>query len=64
MQAAQAGLHLDPTQVERLAVTGSQHPALVELRKENHQLKQALVDSRGSEDRLGTELQVIQPLHA
>ena len=58
MQAAQAGLHLDPTQVERLAVTGSLHPALRELRKENHQLKEALVDSRESEERLGAELQV------
>ena len=59
MQAAQAGTHLDPTQPERLAVVGSQHPTLLELRKENNLLKGALVDSRESEERLGAELQVI-----
>ena len=58
-QAAQAGTRLDPAQLERLAVIGSQHPTLLELRKGNNQLREALVHSRENEERLGAELQVI-----
>lgn len=58
MQAAQAGTHLGPIQIERLAVIGSQHPTLLELRKENTQLKQAVMHSRQNEECLGVELQV------